>query len=138
MDILILEDDLPLLLAFAQALESDNHNVHAVSDIETAADIVSSCKLDILLLDLMIGNDSSLQIAELAGYAAPDAEVVYVTGSTKFANGELFQMYQNTSWVMRKPVDFRDLKALINYLGKSPSGKRGGAATQMLSAKAQA
>lgn len=124
MDILLLEDDQALRFALEQALEDDRHTVYAASRITEATRLVEKKRIDLLLLDLMIGSDLSTQIADLAGYRLPDAEVIYLTGSNRFPNGELFELSRNASWVLRKPIDFFDLKAMIAHVSRSFKGKR--------------
>lgn len=124
MDILLLEDDQALRFALEQVLEDDRHIVYAASGIAEATGFIEKKRIDLLLLDLMIGSDLSTQIADLAGYRLPDAEVIYLTGSNRFPNGELFDLSRNASWVLRKPVDFFDLKAMIAHVSRSFPGKR--------------
>ncbi|MEN8951982.1 hypothetical protein [Planktotalea arctica] len=76
---------------------------------------------DLLLLDLLIGQGVSIQVADLAGYRIPDAEIIYLTGSSKYPNGELFELSRNASWVLRKPISFNELKAMLTHFAASPS-----------------
>ncbi|KIN67406.1 response regulator [Sulfitobacter donghicola] len=115
MKILILEDDSALRFALTEILEDAGHLAFAAASIPAACEILNQVTPDLLLLDLMIGPIASIQVADLAGYRAPGAEVIYVTGSNKFPNGELFQLSRNASWVLRKPVDFRELKSIIAH-----------------------
>jgi DNA-binding response OmpR family regulator len=117
--VLVLEDDPALRFALTQMLEEDGHTVSEAADIPTACDLLNEVKPDLLLLDLMIGPADSIQVADLAGYRVPDADVIYLTGSNKFPNGELFGFSRNASWVLRKPIDFYELKAMIDHIGRS-------------------
>lgn len=119
MDILLLEDDHALRFALTQVLEDAEHRIHTAANITEATKLVETKKFDLLLLDLMIGHDLSIQIADLAGYRMPSAEIIYLTGSNRFPNGELFELSRNASWVLRKPVDFFELKAMIAYVSRS-------------------
>ena len=124
MEILILEDDPSLRFAYAQMLEDCGHNIHKAGDIPTAVSLLNRITPDLLLLDLMIGSSTSILISDLAKYRAPDADIVYVTGSGRFPNGELLGLSCGASWVLRKPVDFVELKAMVAHLGRTaPRGK---------------
>lgn len=116
MRVLLLEDDPALRFALAQALEDAGHNVHAAASILGAVEILEQEIPDLLLLDLMIGSEASIQIADLAAYRAPNAEVVYLTGSNRFPSGELFELSTNASLVLRKPIDVRHLQSYIGHL----------------------
>lgn len=119
MNVLLLEDDTALRFALTQVLEDSGHEVHAAGNIADATKFIETKHFDLLLLDLMIGNDLSTQIADLAGYRLPNAEIIYLTGSNKFPNGELFELSRNASWVLRKPVDFFELGAMIGHVHRS-------------------
>lgn len=119
MEILLLEDDANLRFAFQQALENQGYNVCAVGTIDEAAVVLQHISPRLLILDLMIGRQYSIQIADLAGYSAPNAEVIYVTGSNRFPNGELFQLSVNATWVLRKPVDLTELVSLVAHISVS-------------------
>jgi CheY-like chemotaxis protein len=113
--VLVLEDDPTLRFALTQILEDAGHTPYAAANIPAASEILSDITPDLLLLDLMIGQEISIQVADLAGYRAPDAEIVYLTGSNRFPNGELFQLSKNISLVLRKPVNFNELKAILQH-----------------------
>lgn len=87
MKILVLEDDHDLRFALGQFLEDAGHLPFLAGDVEKACEILDQTPLDLLLLDLMIGAHESIQVADLAGYRIPNAEVIYLTGSNKFPNG---------------------------------------------------
>jgi len=122
MDILVLEDDAPMRFALVQVLQDSGHTVFEAEDIATACRILERTQPDLLLLDLMIGPTSSIQVADLAGYRAPNAEIIFLTGSNRFPNGELFEITSNASWVLRKPIDFSELKAMIAHTGSCSTG----------------
>lgn len=119
--VLVLEDDPALRFALTQVLEECGHSAFAAGDIPAACEILNRETPDLLLLDLMIGPVDSIQVADLAGYRIPDAEIIYLTGSNKYPNGELFELSRNASWVLRKPIDFNELKAMLAHFKSSPS-----------------
>lgn len=113
--VLLLEDDAGLRFTFAETLTEAGHSVMAVADNNEAMAQLRKCTPDVLLLDLMINGAFSTDVADYAGYAAPDAAVIYVTGSGLFPKGELFRMSRNARWVLRKPVDLRDLINMVEH-----------------------
>ena len=119
MKVLVLEDDPALLFALTLVLEECGHSAFAAGDIPAACDILNQATPDLLILDLMIGAVDSIPVADLAGYRVPNAEIIYLTGSGKYANGELFELSRNTSWVLRKPIDFNELKVMLAYFDRS-------------------
>lgn len=116
MDVFVLEDDPALRFALVQVLEDCGYTAFSAGGICEAFEVLGKIQPDLLLLDLIIGSADSIQVADLAGYRFPDAELVYLTGSNKYPNGELFRLTNNTSWVLRKPIDFEELKAVFQHL----------------------
>lgn len=116
MKILVLEDDPDLRFALTEVLEGGGHSVHVAGNIPQACEILENVAPDMLLLDLMIGPHDTIQVADLAGYRLPEADVIYLTGSNKYPNGELFELSGNASWVLRKPIDFRALIAMVDHV----------------------
>ncbi|WP_299149601.1 response regulator [uncultured Tateyamaria sp.] len=114
--VLLLEDDPGLQFAFKEALEDAGYDVHTASNNEDAMSQLRRCTPDILLLDLMIDGAMSTDVANYAGYAAPDAEVIFMTGSGLFPKGELFGISQNARLVLRKPVDLHELTTMVAHV----------------------
>ncbi|MEM8655567.1 MAG: response regulator [Pseudomonadota bacterium] len=114
--VLVLEDDPGLQFTFSEALEDAGHEVHIASNNEQAMNTLRRCDPDVLLLDLMVAGGLSTDVANYAGYSAPDAEVIFVTGSGLFPKGELFAMSGNARMVLRKPVDLSELTTMVNHV----------------------
>ncbi|MEX0312314.1 MAG: response regulator [Tateyamaria sp.] len=114
--VLVLEDDPGLQFTFSEALEQDGHEVRIASSNEQAMAELRRCKPDVLLLDLMIDGGLSTDVANYAGYCAPNAEVIFVTGSGLFPKGELFSMSRNARMVLRKPVDLTELTTMVSHV----------------------
>lgn len=114
--VLVLEDDVGLRFAFSEALENAGHTVLPAADAEVAISHLKRQSPDVLLLDLMIGASYSTDVANYAAFAAPNAHVIYVTGSGLFPKGELFDMCRNARLILRKPVDLRELTDLVSHI----------------------
>ncbi|MEL6808914.1 MAG: response regulator [Pseudomonadota bacterium] len=120
--ILVLEDDLGLQFVLREALGTAGHTVHVASDNEGAMRHLRRHTPDVLLLDLMIDGGLSTDVANYAIYSAPDAAVIFMTGSGLFPKGELFGMARNARWVLRKPIDIDELKTMITHASDSTVG----------------
>ncbi|WP_299693105.1 response regulator [uncultured Tateyamaria sp.] len=114
--VLVLEDDAGLRFAFSEALENAGHSVLPAGDPDSAIAHLKRQVPDVLLLDLMIGNSYSTDVANYAAFAVPDAHVIYVTGSGLFPKGELFDMCRNARLILRKPVDLQELTDLVSHI----------------------
>lgn len=115
-DVLVLEDDPSLQFTFSEALKDAGHTVFAESQADKAIEQIRRRAPDILLLDLMVDGTYSTSVADYAAFAAPQAHVIYVTGSGLFPKGELFDMSTNTRWVLRKPVKIQELTDMVDHI----------------------
>lgn len=115
MQTLLLEDDDDARSVFKECIEAAGHNVLECATLDKAINTLRTSKIDLLLLDLVIGNSNSLGVTRFAGYAAPDADIILITGSNRFAKGEIFYSYPGVRWVLRKPLAPTDLEALLEY-----------------------
>lgn len=114
--VLVVEDDVGLQFVIGEALRSAGHEVHVACDNEQAMAVLRRHTPDILLLDLMVENGMSTDVANYAAYSAPDAAVIFMTGSGMFPKGELFGMSQNARLVLRKPVHLGELDTMIKHV----------------------
>ncbi|WP_299144961.1 response regulator [uncultured Tateyamaria sp.] len=114
--VLVLEDDPGLRFMFTEALEGAGHTVHAAADNDQAMSMLRRMIPDVLVLDLMIADGLSTDVANYAVYSAPSAGVIFMTGSGLFPKGELFGMSRNARLVLRKPVDVTELTTMVAHV----------------------
>ncbi len=116
MHILVIEDDDNLCLFWRESLMLEGHVVTACSDVEAATDALRVQHFDLILADLFLREGNSLALLDVTAYSSPDTQVILITGSEEFPNGELFEMCKNISWLLRKPVPMHDLISLISHI----------------------
>ncbi|MEL7091452.1 MAG: response regulator [Pseudomonadota bacterium] len=114
--VLVLEDDPTLQFAFCEAVKAVGLDVIAATSIDEATALLRRFRPDVLLLDLMVGQDCSTDVADYAAVAAPSAAVIYITGSGLFPRGEIFDMSRNARLMLRKPVDLNELADMVRYV----------------------
>jgi len=112
---LLLEDDESSRIMFSACLHRAGHEVLECATIAEALTCLRTRQIDLLVLDLLIDNTNCLGVARYAGYAAPEAEIILITGSEKFANGELLTEFPGINWILRKPVPLDDLEAFVAF-----------------------
>ena len=115
MQALLLEDDEPTRTLYGECIAGAGHDVISCDTIESAYKALRTKRIDLLVLDLVIGDSNCLGLAQFAGYAAPDAEIILVTGSGRFSRGEVLSEYPGINWMLRKPLAIRDLEALVEH-----------------------
>ena len=112
---LLLEDDEATRTLYRECIECAGHEVLACGTIKEALDVLRTNEVDLLVIDLLIGDTNSLGLAQYAGYAAPLADIILVTGSQRFAKGEVLSEYPGINWVLRKPLPVSDLEAFVSH-----------------------
>lgn len=116
--VLLLEDDDDLRFTYGEAIKACGCELVSVGTCAEALRTLQVFKPDVLICDLMIGSETSINVANLALYAVPEAEVIFITGTGLFPQGELFQISHNMRWLLRKPVKLRELQdVLLHALG---------------------
>lgn len=111
-NVLIVEDDPNLRALWRAVLGTLDYLIHEAETLSAAQTALRMSRFDLVLLDLYLGTDSGLTLVTQAGNANPDCKVVIITGSSLFANGELFDVSPVVASVLRKPVDVEDLIAI--------------------------
>ena len=124
-NVLIVEDDPNLRALWRTVMGELNYLVHEAETLASAQTALRASRFDLVLLDLYLGRDSALSLASQAGAANPDCKIIVVTGSSRYANGELFDVSSCIASVLRKPVDVEDLIAICENVVE-PSGARAG------------
>ncbi|MCB4456214.1 response regulator [Leisingera sp. McT4-56] len=114
--VLLLEDDAGVRFTFSMALQDAGYDVRPVSSCAEAIAALADFEPGILILDLKIGEETSLPVADYAALLRPDIPVVYITGSRLFTGGELFGLSRNIRWVLHKPVNLTDLLSMVDYV----------------------
>ncbi|UWQ58556.1 response regulator [Leisingera caerulea] len=114
--VLLLEDDADVRFTFSMAFQEVGYDVTAVTTCSEAISALTELPLDVLVLDLMIGEELTLPVADYAALLRPDIPVVCITGSRLFSGGELFTLSRNIRWVLRKPVNLSDLLSMVDHV----------------------
>ncbi|CUH77107.1 two-component response regulator VirG [Tritonibacter multivorans] len=114
--VLVLEDDPGLRLVFAEALRRQGDRVDAVGSCAEAIAYLRCVCPSLVVLDLKIGSELSLSVADYAALRYPQLPVLCVTGCGMFAHGELFALSPNISCVLRKPVSIQDFRSTVQHM----------------------
>ncbi len=118
--VLLLEDDDDLRFTYSEAIKACGCELVSVGTCAEALRALKVFKPDLLVCDLMIGTETSINVANLALYTAPGAEVIFITGTGLFPQGELFEISQNMRWLLRKPVKLRELQDVLLHVAGMP------------------
>jgi CheY-like chemotaxis protein len=116
--ILVVDDD-PLFLAImSRSLEDARHDVVTATEAGKASELFAKLAVDALVCDLVLPNQSGLQVIRDARHAAPDVAIIAISGGK--ANGrsvhvDVFKMAQlcGADAVVKKPFEVFDFISTV-------------------------
>lgn len=117
MKVLIVESDPNLGWLWKRHLERFCDGVFLASDQDAAVEIMERGAVDILVLDLVLQEGSAFAVADYASYRHPAAKVVFVTNSSFFSDGSIFQHIPNACAFLPLQTRPEDLAAVVEHYG---------------------
>ena len=118
MVVLIVASNPALSVIWAKHLERQGHDVVLVHSQDAAVSFMSECSVDVIVLDLMLEDGAALAVADYASYRRPEAAIVFVTNTTFFSDGSIFNHIPNAAAFIGEQTPPGDLAALVEYHGR--------------------
>ncbi|GGG68098.1 response regulator [Salipiger pallidus] len=122
MRVLIVESSRDLALLWQRHLERLGALVETASTQDFAIRRLHVSDFDVIVLDLVLGEGSALAVADYASYRRPEARVVFVTNTTFFSDGSIFQHCANACAYLPSATAPRDLAAMVEHYAHSAAG----------------
>ncbi len=117
--ILIVASNPDLSRVWARHLERQGETATVIDSQSAAVDYLRENRADVIVLDIMLEDGSPFAIADFASYRHPDARIVFVTRSSFFSDGSLFNHIPNTAAVLQEQTPPNDLAAIVAYHGRA-------------------
>jgi FixJ family two-component response regulator len=119
--IAIVDDDLRVLEALENLLESAGHSVRLFQSAEDFLAGHSLSEIDCLIADIGMPTVDGFELQRLAKAARPELPIILVTGRHELAQRASEQRNQ---WLFEKPFDGPAMLAAVTQaLGASPQGE---------------
>ena len=115
MNILIVENQSALANLWKRHLERLGATVHIATDQDTAIDCLSGQSFNVIILDLVLPGGSALAVSDFANYRQPDARVIFVTNTSFFSDGSIFQHCANACAFLPSATPPDDLAAMVEH-----------------------
>lgn len=115
MNVLIVESKRHLAELWRRALERLGAHVDIASSQDQAADMAAAETYHIVVLDLILDEGSAFAVADFMNYRQPDAQVIFVTNTSFFSDGSIFQLFSNACAYVQSETAPDDLAAIIEY-----------------------
>lgn len=122
--VLIVQSVRELGRIWTQHLERYQMRTTLVHDEASAIAALDDGTFDIIVADLMLDEGSALTIADLVAYRQPDAKVIFVSNSSFFSDGSIFQMCANACAYVPRATKPEDLAAMVEHYGAAANRDR--------------
>ncbi|WP_299208178.1 response regulator [uncultured Tateyamaria sp.] len=119
MNVLIVESRPELGVLWQRHLERQGAVVSLVHGQNEAVEYLSEHTADIIVMDLVLGEGSALAVADFASYRHPNARVIFVTDTSFFSDGSIFNHSSNACAFVPAGTPPEDLAAMVEHYGVS-------------------
>lgn len=124
MSVLIVQSVRELGRLWTQHLERQGMRATLVHDQPEAVAALDTATFDVIVTDLMLDEGSALALADLVAYRQPDAKVLFVSNSSFFSDGSIFQMCSNACGYVPRGTKPEDLAAMVEHYGSAANRDR--------------
>lgn len=84
-----------------------------------AVNALQTQQFDIIVLDLVLDHGSAFAIADLASYRYPNTQVIFVTDTSFFSDGSIFNLSANACAYLQADTPPEDLTAMVEHYGRA-------------------
>lgn len=118
MHVLIVESNKDLAGVWARSLERQGVEVICAHDEDTATKTLEQTRVDVIVMNVHLKNGNALALADYAEFRAPHARVIFVTNSSFFSDGSIFNLARNAHAFIPDQTPVDDLTALVEFHGQ--------------------
>ena len=115
MNVLIVESEYDLGLIWQRALERLGVKVVLVTAQGTAVQALQDQNFELIVLDLVLENGSAFAISDFANYRRPAAQVMFVTNTSFFSDGSIFQHCSNACAYVQSATAPEDIAMMVTH-----------------------
>lgn len=119
MNVLIVNSDPDLGQIWADHLRRLGLDVDLARSQDDAVDELLKRPYAVIVLNLLLAEGSALAVSDFVSYRHPDARVIFVTNSSYFSDGSIFNHATNARAIMPQNTRPEDLAAVIDYCAAS-------------------
>lgn len=119
MQVLIVESNPDLGGLWQRHLQRMDADVELAVDQAAAIHALRMREFDVIVLDLVIEQGAALAIADFASYRRPEARVIFVTNTSFFSDGSIFNVSANACAFVQSNTPPEDLAAMVEHYGLS-------------------
>lgn len=121
MNVLIVESNDQLGELWKGHLDRQGCHVTLVRTEDEAISVLQRQAVNVIVMDVVLEEGSALSVADFASYRQPDAKIVFVTSTSFFSDGSIFQHAPNACAFLRTETPLSDLTAVVEHYGSRSS-----------------
>ncbi|MFV2053982.1 response regulator [Aliiroseovarius sp. YM-037] len=118
MRVLIVEPSPELGKIWKAHLERAGCDVLTAETQAHAITVLQTHDVAVIVLDLVLEDGSAFAVADFASYRQPEAHVVFVTNTTFFSDGSIFQHVPNARAFVQRETPPNDLTEMVRHYGR--------------------
>lgn len=115
MSILIVESCPNLGQLWKRHLTRFGATVALVHDQDAAIAFLHDNAVDVIVLNLVLKGGGAIALADVASVLQPDARIVFVTNTSFFSDGSIFQLCANACAFVQSDTSPEDLAAIVEH-----------------------
>lgn len=115
MKVLIVESRAELSRLWAGYLLRNGAEVQTADGESSAIRVLGGWQPDVIVLDLVLDTGSAFAVADFASYSMPTTRVVFVTNTTFFSDGSIFNHIPNACAFLPSATEPEDLAAVVKH-----------------------
>lgn len=117
MHVLIVQNDRDLGWLWKRHLERQGNEVTLVGNQRDAIDVLGREQVQVIVLDVVLQDGSALAVSDFASYRLPEAKVIFVTNTSFFSDGSIFQLAPNACAFVQSDTPPDDLVVMVEHYG---------------------
>lgn len=125
MQALIVESNQNLAQVWARSLERHGVDVIRADSEDNAIMTLNQTPVDVIVMNVNLSNGNALTVADYASFRTPYARVIFVTSSTFFSDGSIFNLATNAHACIPDQIPLDDLTALVEFHGQHAANLAG-------------
>ncbi|WP_424944519.1 response regulator [Aliiroseovarius crassostreae] len=118
MQVLIVESNTDLAQVWARSLSRQGVDVACADGEDSAITAIGQTPFDVIVMNIRLGRGNALNVSDYAAFRRPNARVIFVTNSTFFSDGSIFEHASNAHACIPDQTPAEDLAALVEYHGR--------------------
>lgn len=116
--VLIVESETALANIWAAHLQRMGAVTTLARSQDDAIHELSEGSYDVVILNLNLADGSALAVTDYASYRRPQTKVIFVSSSSFFSDGSVFNFMANACAMVPHATPPEDLAAMVDYYGR--------------------